>query len=444
MTAPAANRRRRILYMVHSGGFGGALLSLRYLLEQIDKTRYEPVVACVHPIPEVMDVFRRLGLETIHAPGITTFSHTTLEWYPLTHPLGGVTTVRELAAFRRSARATERLVREVKPDLVHLNSLVFGAAAAGAKAAGAPVVWHIRENAAPGHLGVRRGLQARWLKRWGDRVIFISNDDRRALGGEEYGIVIHNFVDHGRFDRAIDGAPVREELGLPAGAKVALFFGGMNTIKGAHVFLQAVRLAKETVPGLHAVIAGAVTPTSSSLVARTARAVLPLLGGGTERQRFMKLYGGMEDFVHLLPFRHDPERLLAAADVAVIPFIDPHFARPAIEAAAMGTPVVASDVGGVNELVEHERTGLLVPARDPRALADGIARVLNDPALAARFGEAGYRMSLERFGAAQGIARVQAVYDDLLGEPAPASADDAGAQSSPAASGDWRERNPAD
>ncbi|HET7233292.1 MAG TPA: glycosyltransferase family 4 protein [Longimicrobium sp.] len=414
-----ADGRKRILYFVHSGAFGGALLSLRYLLEQLDRTKYEPVVACIYPVPEIMDVFRKLGIETLHVPGIAGFSHTTLEWYPLTHPLGGLTSARQLSAFRRSAKAAEQLVRQVKPDLVHLNSLVFAAAAAGVKAAGVPLVWHIRENAAPGHLGVRRAIQARWLRRWGDRVIFISDDDRRALGGEDYGIVIHNFVDHKRFDRAIDGAPVRRELGVPADAKVALFFGGMNTVKGSHVFLRAIRLAKRQVPNLHAVIAGAVSPISNGMVARVGRAVLPLIGRGTERQRFMKLYEGMEDFVHLLPFRHDPERLLAATDVAVIPFISPHFARPAIEAAAMGVPVVASDVGGVNELVEHGKTGLLVPPSDPQALADGIARVMNDPALAARFGEAGYQMSLERFSADRGIARTQAVYADLMGEGPP-------------------------
>lgn len=408
--------RRRILFISHSG-MGGALLSLRYLVEALDRERYEPVVAFIEPVAEVMDAFRATGIETLHTPELSIFPHTTGGWNPLVTPFGVRRALRSVRAFGPSARATEALVRRVKPDLVHLNSLVLAPSAAGAKAAGAKVVWHVRESVHPGHAGFRRRWLDRALRRWADEAVFVSRDDRRRLTGGDFGVVIPDSVDHARFDRALDGAPVRAELGLPADAPTVLFFGGVSSLKGAHVFLPALLRARRRVPGLHAVIAGAENPWSRSLLARTARAVLPLLGTGTERQRFLKAYreGGMESWVRLLPFRADPERLIAAADLVVFPSTAPHSARPVIEAGAMARPVVTSRLGGVEELVDDGRTGLLVPPHDPDALGDAMARVLADPELARRMGEAGYAASLEKFGERPNVERQIAIYDALLG-----------------------------
>lgn len=412
--------RPRILFISHSG-MGGALLSLQYLVEALDRERYEPVVAFIHAVPEVMDAFRRAGIQTLHTPEIGIFPHTTGGWNPLVTPFGLFRALRSARTFGAAARATEALVRRVQPDVVHLNSLVLAPSAAGAKAAGARVVWHVRESVHPGHAGVRRRWLGRAVRRWAHEAVFVSSDDRRRLTGGGFGVVIPDSVDHARFDRALDGAPVRAELGIPAGAPTVLFFGGVSSLKGAHVFLPALLRARTAIPGLHAVISGAEGPWSRSLVARAARAVLPLLGTGTERQRFLRAYreGGMEGWVRLLPFRDDPERLIAAADLVVFPSTQPHSARPVIEAGAMASPVVTSRLGGVEELVDEGRTGLLVPPDDPDALGDAMARVLGDPELARRMGEAGHAASLARFAERPNVERQLAIYDALLRGDAP-------------------------
>ena len=415
--------RRRVLYIDHSGARGGAPLSLCSLIGALDRERYEPVVACVRDAPEVLEAFRATGAETLHAPGISTFPHTSGEWNPLHTPAGVLRAARASASFASSARATEALVRRVGADLVHLNSLVLAPSAAGARRAGARVVWQVRESVHSGHAGVRRRLLARMLARWAHEAIFISQDDRRRLTGGRLGVVIPNFADERRFHAGVDGSAVRAQLGIPADAPLVLFLGGVSTIKGAHVLLPALALARRLVPGLHALLAGAERPWSRTLTARAARAVLPLLGGGTERQRFVRAYreGGMEDWAHLLPFRPDPERLMAAADLVVFPSTVPHFARPVIEAAAMARPVVASRLGGVEELVDDGRTGLLVPPGDPAALADEIARVLLDPALARGMGEAAHAVYLQRFAREPVMRQVMEVYERVLGAPGPST-----------------------
>lgn len=415
-----AGGMRRILYIDHSGARGGALLALCSLIGALDRGRYHPIVACIHDVPEVLEAYRATGAETLHAPGISHFPHTTGGWNPLLTPTGALRAARTAAAFAPSARATEALVRRVGAELVHLNSLVLAPSAAGAHAAGVPVVWQVRESVHPGHARVRRRLLASALVRWADEAVFISEDDRARLVGGRLGTVIPDFVDHGRFRRGLQGAAVREELGIPAEAPLVLFLGGVSAIKGAHVLLEALPRARRALPGLHAVIAGALGPSSRSLAARAARTVLPLVGSGTERQRFARAYreGGMEDWVRLLPFRRDPERLIAAADLVVFPSTVPHSALPVIEAGAMARPVVASRIGGVEELVEEGRTGLLVAPGDPAALGDAIARVLADPVLAARMGEEAHALSLRRHALAPNLARMLAVYEDVLARPA--------------------------
>jgi glycosyltransferase involved in cell wall biosynthesis len=413
---PPGRPPRRILYIDHSLVPGGASVSLGSLVQALDRGRYAPVVACLHAHPGLLQSYRDAGAEVLHAPGLSVFPHTTGGWDPLLTPAGALRAARAAAAFVPAARATERLVRGTGAALVHLNSLVLAPAAAGARAAGARVVWQVRESVHPGHAGVRRRLLARALARWADEAIFISADDQRRLTGASAGVVIPNFVDHARFDRWLDGAPVRAELGIPADAPLVLFLGGTTAIKGAHVLLRALPRVRARVPGVHVLLAGAERPWSHTPVARAARAVLPLLGTGTERQRFLRLYaeGEMEPWARLLPFRTDPERLMAAADLVVFPSTVPHFARPVIEAGAMAKPVVASRIGGVEDLVEDGRTGILVPPGDAEALADAVARVLLDRPLARRMGEAAHAESLRRFAREPLVRQVMDVYERVL------------------------------
>jgi glycosyltransferase involved in cell wall biosynthesis len=80
---------------------------------------------------------------------------------------------------------------------------------------------------------------------------------------------------------------------------------------------------------------------------------------------------------------------------------------------AMQLPVVATDVGGTNEVVQGRRTGLLVPARDPAPLAQAILHVLGDPAEAAAMGERGRAVAIERFSARAMVRRMEELYVQL-------------------------------
>src|SRR5207244_100428 len=85
--------------------------------------------------------------------------------------------------------------------------------------------------------------------------------------------------------------------------------------------------------------------------------------------------------VRFLGYRDDPERLYAAFDIYVLASHREGFPRSAMEAAASGLPIVATDIRGCREVVDHNRTGLLVPSRNPAALEAGIDRLVTDVAL---------------------------------------------------------------
>jgi len=322
---------------------------------------------------------------------------------------------------------TLQLVQEVKPDIIHLNSMPFVASAHALIRAGIPFVWHVREP--PFDQGLRTIL-IRHLMLRAPALIFISDHDRKrwlhgatseydrqTLAPKGKGVVIPNFVDFKRFDRNMNSAGIRSELNIPSDAKVILFFGGMSILKGTHILLSALDIAAKYCQNLWAIFAGAIRPMSLSLIARAGRVVLPLLGKPTERQDFYRRLGrnGLRDRIVLLPFRHDPERLIGASDLVVFPSTKPHFARPVIEAGAMAKPVVASKVGGVEELVEDGKTGFLVPPNEANALADAIVRLIGDKWLAANMGEAGYKRALANYNADINAGKIMSIYERLLG-----------------------------
>jgi glycosyltransferase involved in cell wall biosynthesis len=118
--------------------------------------------------------------------------------------------------------------------------------------------------------------------------------------------------------------------------------------------------------------------------------------------------------VRLLGFRHDVERLYHAMDVYVLASHREGFPRSAMEASASGLPIVATDIRGCRQVVDHGRTGLLVPPRDPAGLAAAITRLATDATLRLALGRAGQDKAIDQFDQQAVIDRTLAVYQSLL------------------------------
>jgi hypothetical protein len=123
---------------------------------------------------------------------------------------------------------------------------------------------------------------------------------------------------------------------------------------------------------------------------------------------------GVENRTEFTGFTLDPEQILASVDAVAVPSTRPDpLPNSAIEALAAGIPVVAANHGGLPEIVEHGRTGLLVPPGDPHALAKALRELADDPERRARMGAAAAADASERFGVERMLDEVEAVYASL-------------------------------
>ena len=125
---------------------------------------------------------------------------------------------------------------------------------------------------------------------------------------------------------------------------------------------------------------------------------------------------GVGHVIDFLGHREDVPALLAAADLYVLPSRSEAFPNGAIEAMAAGLPVVASGVGGLRDLIEHGRTGILVPPCDPETLASAIRSVIDNPAVAQRLGASARAEVSGRYSFERMVSSFEALYDQELHE----------------------------
>ena len=206
-------------------------------------------------------------------------------------------------------------------------------------------------------------------------------------------------VDHAFFAPG-DRRQARRAIALPTEGPVLLSVGRIQPLKGLAVAIGAAALLRDEHPGLVLVIVGG--PSGPE--------------GRAEQRRLQELVASLGMDRHVRFVAPQPHELLSsyyrAADVCLVPSRTESFGLVALEAAACGTPVVASAVGGLRTLVRHARTGFLVEGRDPESFAAYAGEILGDPSLAATLGAEsaavarGYTWSIA-------AARLRRLYGDL-------------------------------
>ena len=298
-------------------------------------------------------------------------------------------------------------VRERPPDVLHAHDWLVAYAASGLRElTGAPIVStiHATEHGRHGGRisgGVPRFVDSveRWLGAESTRVIacseFMRDEVTRVLGvPASRAETIPNEVSSNAFGGA-SARSLRAELGVD-GHPLVLFAGRLEYEKGVQTLIDAVPHLDRSAPGARLVIAG----TGSHRGELEARVRARRLG---RRVRF-------EGFVGEERLRG----LYAAADVVVVPSLYEPFGLVAVEAMACGTPVVASDTGGLREIVEHGVTGLRFASGNARSLAAAVRRVLLDRELAERL-SANARRALDSRATWQDVAaRTVEVYRRAL------------------------------
>jgi glycogen(starch) synthase len=284
-----------------------------------------------------------------------------------------------LAMGHAMVRAGLALLRDWSPQVVHAHDwLVTHPAVALAEAAGVPLVATLHATEAGRHSGwLSQPLNQQvhsvewWLANRADRVITCSSAMRAEVAHlfeiDPIGIsVLHNGIEPRRWRvRPAEVAAARDRHARGT-APLLLFFGRLEWEKGVQDLIAALPRIRRAHPGARLVVAG--TGSHGSWLADQAR-----------KHRVRRAV----DFVGHLSDR-ELTAVLAAADAVVLPSRYEPFGIVALEAAAAGTPLVASTAGGLGEVVVHGATGLSFPPGDAAGLATAVNEVLADRAAAQR------------------------------------------------------------
>ncbi|MEO7275689.1 MAG: glycosyltransferase [Vicinamibacterales bacterium] len=202
--------------------------------------------------------------------------------------------------------------------------------------------------------------------------------------------VIENGVDPDRYDPEPDRAAAKARIGLDPTRRFVANVARFHPVKDQATLLDAFASVAARLPDVDLLLVGD-GPLRADLERQTASL-------------------GISGRVTFLGVRRDVPAVLAATDLFCLPSVSEAASLTLMEAMAAGLPVVVSDVGGNPEIVRAEREGLLVPRRDPRALAEALVRLLEDSELAVRCGRNGARRARETYRLDRTIERYDEVY----------------------------------
>ncbi len=370
----------RVLFIHGIGEIGGAERELLAYLEQLPARGWNPVVVC----PEGGPLRREL-----EARGITTLGAAFPPW-------------RKLAGIWKrfpSVWALRALLEDVRPDLVHVNEFWWVPqtlkAMPQAMRKTTPVVAHFRQDL-PGEKVVQYQLKNV------DTVCAVSErvgQTIRTAGVEAARVhVVHSGLDQNWFEDhdAQDRERVRRDLGIPDRAVVFVTAAHLFERKGYHIAIEAFANVRHGGTQGHYIIVG--------------------IGEAAYEQRLRGRCDalGISDVVHFVGYQAAVRPYLDAADVYLQPSLMEGFGIAVIEAMARGCPVIASNTGGLPDIVVDQETGCLVTPGDRPGLEQAMVALATDAGRRSHWGDNGKRRAQERFSVDRMMAELQGVYEAAM------------------------------
>jgi glycosyltransferase involved in cell wall biosynthesis len=384
----------KILYLDHEGGWGGSSRSLYYLIKNLNRSRFEPVVWHRKEGP-IEKWYESAKIRSKRSPDIVSIL-----------PLKNKNWKNILVTMPRILHLPGLLLRMKResPDLVHYNyEGLLPVAFLFKRFCRVPTVMHVRHRFPV--CGVAAWV-ARRITRNSDHLLFITENERNRFG--ELGVdlrevphsVVYNIVDN-------EFRPMREKR--PIGqALVILFLGNLSATKGANRLVDiGAALQKRKIP-FRMIVCGKSNRLKKFLVFRNR-----YLEDIQSRVRCL----GLSESIHFIGHVADPRDKLEEADVLIRPSVrnDP-WGRDVIEAMSMGVPVIAT--GTYEGFVKGGETGFLIADYTAEAFAEKLAFLAENPRLLSEMSRRSLSRARQLFRVQETVKAVEAVYSNLLrGDP---------------------------
>ena len=388
------DRRLGILYVSDTGDkLGGAERSLLSLIENLDQSRYA-LYAFLFEDGQFARLLRGAHVELTIAR-LGTIARTRNPLKLLLYCFYLLHGVLRLAW----------LIRRRGIDVVHANKNTLAIyAVPAARLAGAASLWHVRNPARNfGRIGA-------WLVRRCGRLVFVSESVAKPFreafpdAAGKMAIVAEG-VEPSLYDAPAKGTDFRDAIRAQPGELLIGTVGRLTPWKGQDDFLRAAASLAARYPAARFLVVG---DCVSSPAERSDDEAY------RERLHALAAELGIADRVRFLGWREDMPGVMNALDLFVLPSHDEPFGIVLVEAMAAARPVVATAAGGVPDIARDGQEALLVPPRDPDAMAAAIARLLDDPALAASLARAARERVTAEFPLWRHAARMREVYEQLV------------------------------
>ena len=387
---------KKILFLSHSSGLGGAQKNLLELLEGLDREKYIPFVLLPETGPLVgrMDA---LGVEWIIYPIPWWFSKGEQNFYQfrifMSRIWGRVSFLR-------------KLIRDKSIDLVYTNTIACIDGGVAAKLEGKPHIWHIQEIL-EGNTGliplIPNFLIQPIIGYLADMVVVPSNAVKDSWKGNRFKKkvnIIPNGVDFRKFTETKNNNELgnfHEDLGIANTTKIVLLVGYFHEIKGQAEFLEAAKIVCD----------------------KYKDSVFVMVGEGLENNPYSKKLIhrskelGVRHRIYFFGFREDIDRIINSADMLVSASWVESFSKVICEAMAASKPVIATRSGGPEDIVVEGETGFLVPKKNPSSLADAIIHLLREEIKAREMGLRGRKRVEISFRLDQYINKIERAIDEV-------------------------------
>lgn len=391
----------KILYIHHGSGWGGAPISLLNLINKLDNEKFEPHVLLIK------DSIVSEKLKEFNIPFTICGSSFYRKWYKyFTHsdasriPPYKIFKILKLFLWWNLNKYifAPKILKSLDFDVVHLNSSVLSDWIYPASKYG-KVIYHIREPFSKGYYGFRYNYIRSEVKKYADKVIAISKDNAKRINLPQKTEVVYNFID------------IPDQFEDINTKKSILYVGGAARIKGIEVLIDAIPLINEDI---QVNMAGSFPKLKPLGTLKKIAYKLRYPSAYKLRSKLIAISNFKN--VNLLGALPSITAMLQESTLLISPFTVPHFSRPVIEAFAYGKPVIASDVIGMDEIVDHNINGVIIKNGDAFALAEAINNLVNNPELIKQMGANGRQKSIEFYNPKRNVKKIEAIYRELMSE----------------------------